>query len=149
MRLFSWLREQMTARPRTHRAPATRPTPLFRPRLELLERRDVLSFGSPVHIGHNAGFASTIRSNTDYTEVVTTSNLILDGTLILDIEGAPTPGAVLTIMSGKKIVGTFTNLPEGSTVSAGGGQRFRISYRGNNVTLTALGTQRLSAIASP
>jgi hypothetical protein len=30
-------------------------------------------------------------------------------------------------MSGKKVVGTFTNLPEGSTVIASG-QRFRISY---------------------
>lgn len=100
---------------------------------------NVLSAGSPVHIGHKAGFESTIRSNTDYTEVVTTSNLILDGTLFLDIEGAPTPGAVLTIMSGKKVVGTFTNHPEGSTVIASG-QRFRISYRGNKVTLTALGT---------
>ena len=100
---------------------------------------DVLSVGSPVHIGHKAGFESTIRSNTDYTAVVTTSNLILDGALFLDIEGAPTPGEVLTIMSGKKVVGTFTNLPEGSTVIASG-QRFRISYRGDKVTLTALGT---------
>jgi subtilase-type serine protease len=100
---------------------------------------NVLSFGSPVHIGHKAGFESTIRSNTDYTQVVTTGNVILDGSLFLDIEGAPAPGAVLTIMSGKKVVGTFANLPEGSTVSASGGQRFRISYRGNKVTLTALG----------
>ena len=43
------------------------------------------------------------------------------------------------VMSGKKVVGTFTNLPEGSTVMASG-QTFRISYRGNKVTLTALGT---------
>jgi len=99
---------------------------------------NVLSVGSPVHIGHKGVFASTIRSNTDYTKVVSTSNLILDGTLFLDIEGAPTPGAVLTIMSGKKVVGTFNNLPEGSTVIASG-QRFRISYRGDKVTLTALG----------
>jgi hypothetical protein len=99
----------------------------------------VLSVGSPVHIGHKAGFESTIWSSTDYTKVVTTSNLLLDGTLFLDIEGAPTSGAVLTIMSGKKVVGTFTNLPEGSTVIASG-QRFRISYLGNKVSLTALGT---------
>lgn len=98
---------------------------------------DVLSVDSPVHIGHKAEFVSTIRSNTDYTKVVTTSDLLLDGTLFLDIQGAPTPGAVLTVMSGKKVVGTFTNLPEGSTVIASG-QRFRISYLGNKVTLTAL-----------
>src|SRR5690242_3981626 len=48
MRLFSWLREQMTARPRTRHAPAGKSTPPFRPRLEWLERREVLSFGSPV-----------------------------------------------------------------------------------------------------
>jgi hypothetical protein len=42
-------------------------------------------------------------------------------------------------MSGQKVVGTFTNLQEGSTVTASG-KRFRISYLGNKVTLTALGT---------
>jgi subtilase-type serine protease len=99
---------------------------------------NVLSVGSPVHIGRKAGFESTIRSNSDYTAVVTNSNLILDGSLFLDIEGAPTPGTALTIMSGRKVVGTFSNLPEGSTVVASG-QKFRISYRGNKVTLTALG----------
>ncbi|HKE41666.1 MAG TPA: S8 family serine peptidase [Casimicrobiaceae bacterium] len=100
---------------------------------------NVLSFGSPVHIGHKAGFAATIRSATDYSQVVTSSNLILDGALFLDIAGAPPPGSVLTIMSGKKVVGTFSGLPEGSSVVASG-QRFRISYVGNKVTLTALGT---------
>lgn len=99
---------------------------------------NVLSVGSPVHIGHKGGFESTIRSSTDYTAVVTTSNLILDGALFLDLAGTPTPGSVLTIMSGKKVVGTFANLPEGSTVTASG-QKFRISYRGNRVTLTAMG----------
>ena len=100
---------------------------------------DVLSVGSHVHIGREAGFASTIRSDTDYTVVVTTSNLHLDGKLFLDIQGASTPGVVLTIMSGQKVVGTFTKLPEGSTVIASG-QRFRISYLENKVTLTALGS---------
>jgi subtilase-type serine protease len=100
---------------------------------------NVLTVGSPVHIGHKAGFKTTIRGNSDYTAVVTASNLILDGTLSLDIQGATTPGAVLTIMSGQKVVGTFTNLQEGSTVTASG-KRFRISYLGNKVTLTALGT---------
>jgi subtilisin family serine protease len=35
---------------------------------------NALSVGFAVHIGHKAGFESTIRSNTDYTRVVTTSN---------------------------------------------------------------------------
>ena len=98
---------------------------------------NVLNASAPVHIGHKGGFASTIRSNTDYTSVVTTSNLILDGTLYLDIVGAPTSGAVLTIMRGKKVVGTFDGLPEGGTLVAGG-KTFRISYLNNRVTLTAV-----------
>lgn len=115
---------------------------------------DVLSVGSPVHIGPGAGFASTIRSNTDYTKVVTTSDLQLEGKLLLDIQGAPTPGAVLTIMSGKSVVGTFANLPEGGTAVASG-QRFRISYLGGKVTLTPVNRIDASArspiveIASP
>ncbi|HZZ95261.1 MAG TPA: S8 family serine peptidase [Usitatibacter sp.] len=100
---------------------------------------NVLTVGSPVHIGHKAGFKTTIRGDSDYTQVVTTSNLLLDGTLSLDIQGAPTAGAVLTIMRGQKVVGTFSNLQEGSTVTANG-RRFRISYLANKVTLTALGT---------
>ena len=98
---------------------------------------NVLNASAPVHIGHKGGFASTIRSNTDYTSVVTTSNLILEGTLYLDIVGAPTSGAVLTIMRGKKVVGTFDGLPEGGTLVAGG-KTFRISYLNNRVTLTAV-----------
>ena len=43
MRLFSWLQERMTGRPRTRRAPARKPAPRFRPHLETLERRDVPS----------------------------------------------------------------------------------------------------------
>jgi hypothetical protein len=43
MQLFSWLRMKMTARPRTRRAPSNRPAPRFRPRLEVLEGRDVPS----------------------------------------------------------------------------------------------------------
>ena len=97
---------------------------------------NVLNVGAPVHIGHKGGFAATIRSSTDYTKVVTTSNLILDGTLFLDVAGAPTNGSTLTIMQGRKVVGTFDGLPEGSYLNASG-HRFRISYLNNRVTLTA------------
>src|SRR6516162_1492191 len=43
MRLLSWLSPRRTGRPRTRRAPASKPGPRFRPALELLERRDVPS----------------------------------------------------------------------------------------------------------
>jgi hypothetical protein len=48
MQLFSWLRERMTGRPRTRRAPARGPAPRFRPHLETLEGRDLPSFAAPV-----------------------------------------------------------------------------------------------------
>jgi autotransporter-associated beta strand protein len=98
---------------------------------------NVLRSNDVVHIGHNGGFAATIWSGADYTQLVTTGNVILDGALALDLVNAPTPGAVLTIMSGKKIVGTFAGLPEGSILNASG-HLFRLSYLGNRVTLTAL-----------
>lgn len=43
MQLFSWLTKRMTGRPQNRRAPACRPAPRFRPRLETLEERTVLS----------------------------------------------------------------------------------------------------------
>jgi hypothetical protein len=43
MQVLSWQRKRMTGRSQTRRTPAGRPAPRFRPRLEVLERRDVLS----------------------------------------------------------------------------------------------------------
>ena len=99
---------------------------------------NVLRAGAPVHIGHKGGFVATILSDGGYTQVLTTGNLILQGTLFLNIATVPSPGTALTIMRGKKVVGTFDGLPEGSMLDAGG-HRFRISYRNNSVTLTAGG----------
>jgi hypothetical protein len=48
MQLLSWVRKRMTGRPQTRRAPAGRPAPRFRPRIEALEGRDLPSFGAPV-----------------------------------------------------------------------------------------------------
>jgi autotransporter-associated beta strand protein len=98
---------------------------------------NVLTAGAPVHIGHKGGYAATIRGDTDYTQVVTSSNLILDGALLLSVSSSPAPGTVQTIMRGRKVVGTFAGLPEGSILTAGA-SKFRISYRNNQVTLTAL-----------
>ena len=61
------------------------------------------------------------------------------GTLMIDLQGTPAPGSVLTIISSASpVIGTFRGLPEGSTVISGG-QRFTISYLNNKVTLTAQG----------
>jgi hypothetical protein len=43
MQLFSWLTKRMTGRPQNRRAPACRPASRFRPQLEALEERWVLS----------------------------------------------------------------------------------------------------------
>src|SRR5262245_1477811 len=43
MQLLSWLSARMTCRPQTRRAPARKPTQLFRPRVEVLEGRDLPS----------------------------------------------------------------------------------------------------------
>src|SRR5262252_9331105 len=48
MQLLSWLSARMTCRPQTRRAPARKPTRVFRPRVEVLEGRDLPSFAAPV-----------------------------------------------------------------------------------------------------
>src|SRR5262245_9588503 len=48
MQLLSWLSARMTCRPQTRRAPARKPTQDFRPRVEVLEGRDLPSFAAPV-----------------------------------------------------------------------------------------------------
>jgi hypothetical protein len=47
MQLLSWLSARMTCRPQTRRALAQRPTKVFRPRVEVLEGRDLPSFVAP------------------------------------------------------------------------------------------------------
>ena len=56
-----------------------------------------------------------------------------------------TTGTVYTIVAGNPVVGTFSGLPEGATVTASG-KTFRISYVGS-VTLTATGATHLSISA--
>jgi autotransporter-associated beta strand protein len=99
---------------------------------------DVLRVAS-IKVGPNGSFATTIRSATDYTQLQTTGTTFVGGTLMIDLQGAPAPGSVLTIVSSASpVMGTFRGLPEGSTLIAGG-QRFTISYLNNKVTLTAQG----------
>jgi subtilase-type serine protease len=97
---------------------------------------DVLTVAG-VKLTPNGAFATTIRSASDYTQLVASGPAALGGgTLMVDLQGTPAPGSVLTIVSsGSPVIGTFRGLPEGSTVIAGG-QRFTISYLNNKVTLT-------------
>jgi subtilase-type serine protease len=91
---------------------------------------------SSIKMGSSATFATTIRSESDYTQLQTTGPTAVGGTLMIDLQGTPARGSALTIVaSASPIVGTFKGLPEGSTVSASG-QAFKISYLNNRVTLT-------------
>ncbi|WP_165252701.1 beta strand repeat-containing protein [Paludisphaera soli] len=57
---------------------------------------------------------------------------------------APSAGSTFKILDASSaIVGTFQDLPEGSVFSVGS-SRFRISYTGGDVVLTALGTPTVS-----
>jgi hypothetical protein len=89
-----------------------------------------------VKMGPSASYVAAIRSNTDYAQLNASGQVAVGGTLLLSLGGAVTPGTVLTIIhSSSGVLGTFKNLPEGSTFSVSG-QTFRISYAGSNVTLT-------------
>jgi hypothetical protein len=48
MQRFSWLHKRMTGGPPTRRASARKPNARFRPQLNTLERRELLSFSAPV-----------------------------------------------------------------------------------------------------
>lgn len=98
---------------------------------------NVLNVGGNVRIGRGGRLAATISGDSDPTSVRAAGDLVLDGNLDLDVHGALTPGAVLTIMSGRSISGTFRGLPEGGVVNADG-HRFKVSYENNNVTLTVI-----------
>jgi autotransporter-associated beta strand protein len=111
-----------------------------------VEPGNVLNAGGDVIVGREGRVAVTIRSDDDYTSVRAAGDLVLDGKLALDVDGALTPGSVLTIISGRSIKGRFHALPEGRVLHAGG-HLFRISYRGNSVTLTVM--RRLPATAVP
>lgn len=93
---------------------------------------------SSIKMGPAATFTTTIRSESDYTQLQTTGTTAVGGTLAIDLQGAAAPGNAMAIVaSASPIVGTFKGLPEGSTLSANG-QSFTISYLNNRVTLTAL-----------
>jgi autotransporter-associated beta strand protein len=96
---------------------------------------DVLNAGGDVRIGGDGGLAVTVSGGSDSTSVRAAGDVSLHGKLRLDAHGPLTRGAVLTIMSGRSISGTFRGLGEGSVVHADGHQ-FTVSYKHNRVTLT-------------
>ena len=98
---------------------------------------NVLNVGGNVTIGGEGRVAVTIRGDDDYTSVRAAGDLTLDGELILDVQGALTPGTVLTVMSGGSIAGRFHSLPERRVVNASG-HLFRVSYENDSVTLTVI-----------
>jgi hypothetical protein len=96
---------------------------------------NVLNVGGDVSVAREGRVAVTIRSDNDYTSVQAAGDLVLDGRLTLDVQGALTPGTVLTIMRGKSIEGNFHAMPEKRVVNTGG-YLFRVSYKHASVTLT-------------
>jgi autotransporter-associated beta strand protein len=98
---------------------------------------NVLNVGGDVRIGREGRLAVTVSSDSDYTSVEAKGDLVLDGELVLDVQGALTQGTVLTIMGGGSVTGRFDKLPE-NRVWQTGGYLFRVSYRDNRVTLTVM-----------
>jgi subtilase-type serine protease len=105
---------------------------------------NVLNVGGDVRIGPEGRLAVTIRSDSDYTSVEAAGDLVLDGELVLDVQGALTRGTVLTIMTGDSIRGRFDKVKVRVHERRGcegwhtGGNLFRVSYRHNSVTLTVM-----------
>jgi subtilase-type serine protease len=98
---------------------------------------NVLTVGGDVLIDRNGKLAVTVRSATDYTSVEADGDLVLDGELILDVQGPLAQGTVLTIMKGASISGRFDKMPENRAWQTGG-HLFRVSYVNNSVTLTVM-----------
>jgi len=98
---------------------------------------NVLNTG-PVKMLPAASFLTAIRGDTDYAQLNASGSVSVNGTLLVSLGGAVSPGTVLTIIQTTgSVIGTFKSLPNGSTFFVGG-QGFRIAYGASNVTLTAL-----------
>jgi subtilase-type serine protease len=101
---------------------------------------DAILDANDVRIGPGGRLAIAARSASDYTSVHAAGDLALDGPLAVDVQGTVTPGAILTIASGRSLTGTFDDLPEGAILRAGG-TAFRVSYLNNAATLTVVAAQ--------
>jgi autotransporter-associated beta strand protein len=117
--------------------PGTAPKEAERVTDEQVVPGNVLNVGGNVRIGREGRFAATVSGDSDYTSVRAAGDLVLHGTLHLDVRGTLTRGTVLTVMRGRSISGRFHGLAEGDVVHAKG-HRFRVSYKDNSVTLTVM-----------
>ena len=145
MQLFSWLHKWMTGRPQTRRTPARKPTPRFRPQLEVLEDRCVPSTLKVTNVGNGPGslpyeiaqaqsnytivfdFGNKKANSTPHTIQLFGGNELYISGKNLTIQG---PGAgLLTITSGPYIkpsrifeLHAATINLSGLTISNGGGR---------------------------
>jgi subtilase-type serine protease len=108
---------------------------------------NVLNVGGGVSIGSGGSLAVTIWGDSDYTSVAAAGPLVLGGELVLNVQGPLHQGTVLTIMTGDSVTGSFAQLPENGKLLAGG-YPFKVSYQGNNVTLTVLQASQASVTSS-
>jgi hypothetical protein len=77
----------------------------------------------------------TVQGANDYGKLRADGDVVLGGQLVLDLEEDLTPGAALTVATGRSVTGTFAGLPEGSFLRLDG-HVFRVSYLDDRVTLT-------------
>jgi hypothetical protein len=94
----------------------------------------------------DATYRVTLNSNTPATDLVVANGVRIQGAQIVLLEmGSATlpPGTVLTVISNtnrKPINGTFANLPDNGTITAGS-NTYQANYEGgdgNDLTLTVL-----------
>ena len=71
--------------------------------------------------------------------ITASGDIKVAGPLQLDFTAPRTPGTAVVIASGKSVTGTFTGLPEGSFVKAGG-TTYLVTYTNNAITLIAAST---------
>jgi hypothetical protein len=111
--------------------------------------------GGTVNVGNSPGCMTfttlTLNSGSTLAEEIVNSTMcsgydsitvtgvasINGATLQIIPSGNMNNGDVLTILSASLVNGTFSGLPDGSTVTAGG-MLFRVNYTGTTVTLTKL-----------
>ena len=89
-----------------------------------------------------------VRSANDYGKLRADGDLALGGELVLDLQADLTPGAALTIATGRSLTGTFAGLPEGSFLRLGN-HVFWVSYLNNRVTLTLVAELTVGGTVPP
>ena len=132
MQLLSWLSARMTCRPQTRRAPARKPTPLFRPRVEVLEGRDVPS-------------TLTVTSTADSGPATLRAEIVAANpgdTIVFALPPSPN-GQTITLSSGELLLNKSLTIdgPGAGQLAISGGHNsrvFEVTGSGTNVTLSGL-----------